>query len=87
MKLDAPSTIERLFNDHELSGPDDRYEAELRSISARIPIESHVILEAFSARWDLSKSFLAAQLLETALDELDLLRSGRELKKAHEAAL
>jgi hypothetical protein len=87
MKLDAPSTVERLFNEHELNDLSEQYEAELRPVSARIPMESYAILEAFAARWGQSKSSLAAQLLETALDELDLLRSVLESNKAREAAL
>jgi hypothetical protein len=87
MKLDAPSTVERLFNDYEINDGGEQYEAELRPVSARIPIESHVILEAFAVRWGRSKSSLAAELLEASLDELELLRSGLELKKAEGAAL
>ncbi len=74
MKLNFSSTtVKQLFESYEDSEFSDRYEAELRPVAARIPLESYEVLEQFAVRWNQSKSALAAQLLESALDELHIL--------------
>jgi predicted DNA-binding protein len=89
MRTNNHPTTQEFFNFQEniVPGLDERMEAELRPVSARIPLESYKTLEYFAERWGFTKSSLAAQVLETALGELDLLDRAREHKEAQKAAL
>lgn len=52
--------------------------SELRPISARIQVNAYEVLERLSERWDISKSRLAARVLESALWDLENTATGNE---------
>jgi predicted DNA-binding protein len=89
MRTNNHHTTQEFFNFQEniVPGLDERIEAELRPVSARIPLESYKTLEHFAERWGFTKSALAAQVLETALGELELLQYTHEQQEAQKAAL
>jgi Zn-dependent peptidase ImmA (M78 family) len=82
-------SVRQLFDYHDrtdlfgISTP----EVELRSVSARISQGNHEYLGDLAERWGISRSALAAQLLETALEEIELHDEGEKQRKAQEAAL
>lgn len=61
------------FQENIVPGLGKQEEAELRSISARIPVEAYQTIEHFAKRWGFSNSSLIAQIIETSCNELDLL--------------
>ncbi len=75
MRSNNHINVQDLFNFQEniVPGFAQQEEAELRSISARIPAESYRVIEYFAKRWGFSNSSLIAQLVETACNELELL--------------
>jgi hypothetical protein len=85
--------IDELFNFYERIAPDmfSSQEEELRSISARIPLGSFEYLGKLAENWGMSRSALAALLVQTALNEIELRQSQQEQQlereKAQRAAL
>jgi hypothetical protein len=81
--------IQQLFDYHErVLPPGLEYQGtELRSVSARIPAGQSDYLGELAERWGISKSALAAQLLMTALNEIELRDAGLEQNRAKAAAL
>ncbi len=86
-------TMQELFNFYENVYPSGAvvHETELRSISARISAGNYEYLSALAEKWGISKSALAAQMLEAALNEIELRDSAKqeqdEREKAQQAAL
>jgi Zn-dependent peptidase ImmA (M78 family) len=85
-------SVQELFNFYENVLPPgfEAQERDLRSISARIPSGTYEELERLSERWGVSKSALAAQLLQTALEEIELheqLQLSKPQSDASKAAL
>ncbi len=93
MRTNNHGSIKDLFDFEEYLVPqyDARLESELRSLSLRIPVESFNVLDQFAQRWGGTKSSLAAQLLETALNQLETLAQenddSRRKAEARSAAL
>ncbi len=50
---------------------DDADRGELRPVSARISVSAYEVLERLSERWTISRSALAAKLLESVLWDLE----------------
>jgi hypothetical protein len=78
-------TLQGLFNYYENVYPSGAvvHETELRSISARISAGNHDYLAALSEKWGMSRSALAAQLLEAALNEIELRDTAKQQKDEH----
>ncbi len=75
MRTNNHANTKQLFDFQEniVPGLGKQEEAELRSISARIPVEVYQTIEHFAKRWGFSNSALIAQIIETSCNELDLL--------------
>jgi Zn-dependent peptidase ImmA (M78 family) len=82
---DGFHAIQELFNFYENVLPPgyEIRERDLRSVSARIPASAYEELERLSERWGVSRSALAAQLLQTALNEVEL-REAMQVSKQHQ---
>lgn len=80
--------VQELFNFYEnvVPGVDANAEQDLRSVSARIRLGSYEELGRLSERWGVSRSALAAQLLETALNELEMREEAQFSKKLQDDA-
>jgi hypothetical protein len=85
--------IDELFNFYErVVPPGWTFEdEELRSISARIPLGSFEYMGELAEKWGMSRSALAAALIRTALNEIELRQDQEaqraEREKAQRAAL
>lgn len=74
------NSLQDLFNFYENVYPSGVvvHETELRSVSARITASNHEYLGALAEKWGMSRSALAAQILEAALNELELRDAAKE---------
>lgn len=81
--------INELFNFHENVLPPGVHVpgAELRSISCRVPDVDFQYLGTLSEKWGMSRSALAALLISTALNQIDLREQHLKEEKARQAAL
>ncbi len=78
-------TLQGLFNYYENVYPSGAviHETELRSISARISADNHEYLGALAEKWGMSRSALVAQLLEAALNEVELREAAKQQEDEH----
>jgi hypothetical protein len=81
-------SLQGLFNYYENIYPSGAvvYGIELRSVSARISAGNYEYLGALAEKWGMSRSALAAQILEAALNEVELRDAGKQQDDAREKA-